>query len=87
MIQTTQGQVINKPVQEGKVRVWYTDGTPHDCWPVDAREMVEGGSYSYEPPEASQEQTNDKRELVDADEAIAEAEETEEVKPKKRSRK
>lgn len=84
MIQTTQGERIDKPVVAGKVRVYYVDGTPHDCWPVDASEMVSMGSYFWEPPEVT---SNDQRIVVDEDEADSEAEaEAVEDKPK-RSRK
>ena len=84
MIQTTQGTAIGQPKVEGQVRVYYIDGTPHDCWPVDAREMVEAGNYFRTPPEAQQHEHQ--RNVVDADEA-EEAEEVEEVaKPKKATR-
>lgn len=89
MIQTTQGLKIEKPAVEGKVRVYYIDGTSHDCWPVDAAEMVAAGSYFYERP-AVEVKADDKRIVVDEDEADSEAEEAEEIgtveKPK-RSRK
>lgn len=83
-VQTTQGERINRPVVEGKLRVYYEDGTAHDCWPVDAREMVETGRYSWEPLEVS----NDKRNVVDEDSTDSEAEEAEEaVEKPKRTRK
>ena len=49
-VQSTMGKAIDKPPVEGKVRIYYKDGTAHDCWPVDAGEIVSGGLYSYDPP-------------------------------------
>lgn len=66
------GKAIDKPPVEGKVRIYYIDGTAHDCWPVDAGEAVSGGMYSYTPP-ATGEGDHDSRNVM-ANSAPAEAE-------------
>lgn len=71
-VQSTMGLPIDKPPVEGKVRVYFTDGTAHDCWPVDASEAVNGGEYSYTPP-AIAEDDHDSRDGIDGA-ASAEAE-------------
>ena len=62
-IQTTMGKAIDNPPVEGKVRVYHIDGTAHDCWPVDAGEIVSGGLYSYTPP-ATDEGDHDSRNVM-----------------------
>ena len=57
------GKSIDRPPVEGKVRVYYIDGTAHDCWPVDAGEAVSGGGYSYTPP-ATDEEDHDSRNVM-----------------------
>ena len=71
-VQSTMGKAIDKPPVEGKVRIYYKDGTAHDCWPVDAGEAVNGGEYSYTPP-ATDEEDHDSRHGIDGT-APAEAE-------------
>ena len=63
-VQSTMGKAIDKPPVEGKVRIYYIDGTAHDCWPVDAGEAVSGGVYSYTPP-ATDEEDHDSRHGID----------------------
>ena len=62
-VQSTMGKTIDRPPVEGKVRVYFTDGTAHDCCPVDASEAVNGGEYSYTPP-AIAEDDHDSRNIV-----------------------
>lgn len=43
---------ITTPPTPSTVRVFAVDGSGHiDCHPIDAKESVQGGFYSYEPPE------------------------------------
>ena len=55
------GATIKTPPAPHTIRIYTKDGTGLDVFPVDAKEIVAGGEYSYEPPVAdvSSEPTQD----------------------------
>lgn len=63
---TTERKPITTPAAPQQVRIYYKDGGFQDVFPVDAKEAVQGGEYSYEPPSAS--------DLADAEKADDKAE-------------
>ena len=47
---TSERRTIKGPPGPERVKIYAKDGTMLDVFPVDAREIVAGGEYFYEPP-------------------------------------
>lgn len=51
---TPKVTVINEPITSPpvaqQVRIYHKDGSSQNVFPVDAKEAVAGGEYSYDPP-------------------------------------
>lgn len=47
---TMERRAIKGPPGPERVTIYAKDGRPMEVFPVDAREIVAGGEYSYEPP-------------------------------------
>jgi len=61
---TPKVAVTREPIKGGpaplQVRIYAKDGSSQDVFPVDAKESVASGEYSYEPPTAEQKAAVDK---------------------------
>lgn len=61
---TTDGKAITSPSRDF-VTIYAPDGTPHECAPIDAREILAGdGGYSAEPPQKHDEQQPEPQSVV-----------------------
>lgn len=71
---TTDGKAITSPSRDF-MTIYAPDGTPHECAPIDAREILAGdGGYTAAPPQKHDEQQPEQQPVVDnAVEAKAEA--------------